>query len=146
MDVQGIYRLFPDHVECVAYLEMLRWNGKPICPFCGRKNSTPLKQGHRHHCNYCNGNFSVTAQTMFHGTRLPLQKWFLGIALALTEERLTARLLAPQLKIDKNTAALLLRRIREGESTHFELMLQIAEKLIGPEYRQKVAFARIHIR
>ena len=38
------------------------------------------------------------------------------------------------------------RRIRDAESTEFELMLQITEKIIGPEYRQKVAFARIHLR
>ena len=84
---------------------------------------------------------------MFHGTRLPLQKWFLAIALVLTEEKkLSARTLAERLEIDKNTAASLLRKIREAESTHFELMLQITEKIIGPEYRQKVAFARVHLR
>jgi hypothetical protein len=84
---------------------------------------------------------------MFHGTRLPLQKWFLAIALLLTEEnRLSARELAKRLQIDKNSAALLLRRIGEAEVTHFDLMLQITEKVVGPEYRQKVAFARIHLR
>jgi len=84
---------------------------------------------------------------MFHGTRLPLQKWFLGIALALTEEKKpTARTLAGQLEINRNSASLLLKRIREAESTEFDLMLQITEKIIGPEYRQKVAFARLHLR
>lgn len=147
MDVRGIYGLFPDDIECIAYLEMLRWSGKPVCPFCRRKNSTPLRTEHRHHCNHCNGTFSVTAQTMFHGTRLPLQKWFLAIALCLTEERPpTARALAKLVEINKDSAASLLRRIREAESTEFELMLQITEKIIGPEYRQKVAFARIHLR
>jgi transposase-like protein len=147
MDVHGIYGLFPDDVECIAYLEMLRWAGRPMCPYCNRRNSTPLRMGNRHHCNNCNGTFSVTAQTMFHGTRLPLQKWFLAIALLLTEERPpSARALAAQLDIDKNSAAFLLRRIREAESTQFDLMLQITEKIIGPEYRQKVAFARINLR
>lgn len=147
MDVRSIYGLFPGDVECVAYLEQLRWSGKPICPFCTGKHSTPLRTGNRHHCNNCNGTFSVTAQTMFHGTRLPLQKWFLAIALLLTEEKQpTARALASQLEIDKNSAAFLLKRIREAERVHFELMLQITEKIVGPEYRQKVAFARLHLR
>jgi hypothetical protein len=84
---------------------------------------------------------------MFHGTRLPLQKWFLAIAVLLTEEKQpTARGLAKMLDIDKSSAAFLMRRIREAERTHFELMLQITEKIVGPEYRQKVAFARIHLR
>src|SRR5687768_10750004 len=98
MDVHAIYELFPDADGCVAYLEQIRWSGKPICPFCIRKCSTPLRDENRHHCNNCNGTFSVTAQSMFHGTRLPLQKWFLAIAWHLTEEkRLTARELALRL-------------------------------------------------
>jgi hypothetical protein len=84
---------------------------------------------------------------MFHGTRLPLQKWFLAIALVLTEEkRPSTRALANHLEIDKNSASFLLRRIRDAEATEFDLMLQITEKIIGPEYRQKVAFARLHLR
>ena len=84
---------------------------------------------------------------MFHGTRLPLQKWFLGIALALTKEkRMSARTLAIHLEINRNSASLLLKRIRDAEDTEFDLMLQITEKIIGPEYRQKVAFARIGLR
>lgn len=84
---------------------------------------------------------------MFRGTRLPLQKWFLAIAIALTYEgRLTSRALAAMVEVDKSTGAFLLRRIRDAESTEFELMLQITEKIIGPEYRQKVAFARIKLR
>ena len=147
MDIDSVYLLFPETSDCVAFLERMRWDRKPVCPLCDRKNSTPIKHEHRHHCNVCNFNFSVTAKTVFHGTRLPLQKWFFAIAIAMTHEgKLTARRLAEMITIDKSTAASLLRRIRDAEDSEFDLMLGITEKIIGPEYREKVAFARLQLR
>lgn len=147
MDIDSVYLLFPETSDCVAFLERVRWAGKPVCPHCNRKHSTPIKNENRHHCNVCNAGYSVTVRTVFHGTRLPLQKWFLAVAIAMTHEgKLTSRRLAEMITIDKSTAASLLKRIRDAEDSEFDLMLQITEKIIGPEYRQKVAFARLNLR
>jgi hypothetical protein len=81
---------------------------------------------------------------MFHGTRLPLQKWFLSISLMMTENKgPSVRSLAALIEVDKNTASHLSKKLREAMPDEFELMSEIAEKLIGPEYRAKVAYSRL---
>src|SRR5688572_9366207 len=105
MDIDSVYLLFPEHSDCVAFLELIRWAGKPICPVCNRKNSTPIKNEFRHHCNICNVTFSVTAKTVFHGARLPLQKWFLAVGLMMrSKDDPSVRELAVHLEVNKATA------------------------------------------
>jgi Transposase zinc-ribbon domain len=53
---------FPDEAACVAYLERLRWVDGFVCPGAGRRAA-----GQR---------TSVTAGTIFAGTRTPLTQWF----------------------------------------------------------------------
>src|SRR5689334_209950 len=125
MDIDSVYLQFPSNTDCVVYLEQLLWGGKPTCPFCGRKNSTPIKTENRHHCNVCNLAFSVTARTIFHGTRLPLQKWFLSIGLMMGVDRdPTARELAALIGVDKNTANALLKKIKVARIQEFALLSQ----------------------
>jgi transposase-like protein len=135
MDIEVVYTLFPHDSDCVAYLEGLRWQGKPRCPYCKRMNSTPLKTEKRHHCNVCNVAFSVTVGTVFHHTRLPLQKWFLTIALMMGMEKdPSVRRLAATIQVDKNTANLLAKRIRAARVKEFALLRQVADKLNGDQY------------
>lgn len=132
MDIGGIYSLFPQDADCIAYLETLRWQGKPRCPYCGRTHATPLRKEWRHHCNICNAAFSVTVGTLFHRTRVPLQKWFLSISLLMSEGKdPSVRTLAAIIGVDKNTANLVARRIREARAKEFNLLTQITEKVRG---------------
>lgn len=115
MDITHIYRMFPTNRDCHTYLEQVRWQGKPICPYCQSDRTTPLNNGLRHHCNLCNTTFSVTVNTIFHHTHIPLQKWFLGIFLILNSKRgIAARQLARELEINKNSAWYLVMRIHRG--------------------------------
>ena len=77
MNIVEIYKKFPTHEDCLAYLEKVRWNNVPTCPYCNSTNSTSFKKENRHHCNNCNTSYSVTVGTIFHKTKLDLQKWFL---------------------------------------------------------------------
>ena len=76
-----IMNKFPNQETCVKFLEELRWNSKPKCIFCLSEETFPIVKELRHHCKKCNKSFSVTAGTVFHNTRVPLQKWFVIITL-----------------------------------------------------------------
>jgi transposase-like protein len=105
VEIEEIYRKFPSMDECIFYLEKIRWEGKPICPYCNSTRSTPVPQERRYHCHRCNTSFSVTTRTIFHRTHLPLQKWFFAISYLLCEQKpISARKLSKVLKINKNTA------------------------------------------
>ena len=74
MDITTVFHKFPTKESCIGHLEKVRWGDKPECPYCHNKKSTPRKDNFRYHCNKCNTDFSVTVGTIFHRTRLPLQK------------------------------------------------------------------------
>ncbi|WP_083468914.1 transposase [Nostoc piscinale] len=107
-----MYEKFPTREACLIHLEKQRWKGKPKCPYCSSSNFTHLKNGSRYHCNLCNTKYSVTVKTLFHRTRVDLQKWFLAIYLLIyARTKLSSRQLAKLLAVDKNTAWLMIARI-----------------------------------
>ena len=137
MDLDSIYMRFPAESDCVAYLENLRWGGKPMCPYCKRKCSTPIRKENRHHCNVCNLTFSVTVGTVLHGTRIPLQKWFLAIEV-FTRDKAdpSVRELAAILKVNKNTAYSICHRIRDALITDLSLMLAVSSEVMKGNHEQ----------
>jgi transposase-like protein len=81
MNIIQIFKQFPTQKSCIKHLEKLRWGKTPVCVYCGSTNTNLLKKENRHHCNGCRKSFNVTVGTIFHGTHVPLQKWFLLISL-----------------------------------------------------------------
>jgi transposase-like protein len=71
--------------ECRAFLADLRWPGGVECPRCS-ETSRLLWLGSRAkwHCYRCRYQFSVTAGTLFHGSHLPVWKWFVAVHLMLS--------------------------------------------------------------
>jgi len=60
---------------CVGYLRKMRWPDGFVCPSCGGRKA--WKTGRLLlHCAGCGHQVSVTAGTVFQGTRKPLQMWF----------------------------------------------------------------------
>ncbi len=115
VNIRDVYYSFPTEADCIAYLEKVRWNGIPQCPYCRAKHNTALPVEYRYHCNSCNTTFSVTVQTVFHHTHLPLQKWFLAITLFLSAKKdISSRQLALDLEVNKNTAWYIVQRIRQA--------------------------------
>jgi transposase-like protein len=66
---------FPDEPACLDYLEWLRWPDGVRCPRCAGRDGWRLGDG-RWECAVCGRQASVTAGTIFHRTRTPLQLWF----------------------------------------------------------------------
>ncbi len=57
----------------------MRWGRGWRCQGCGHERHAALKQRAVLQCNRCKRQVSLTAGTIFHGTRLPLTIWFLAI-------------------------------------------------------------------
>lgn len=66
---------FSTEEACVDYLIRMRWPDGFVCPSCdGRKAWHTSRM--LFHCATCGRQVSVTAGTIFQGTRKPLQMWF----------------------------------------------------------------------
>ena len=115
MNLIEIFKKFPTQEHCIAYLEAIKWDSLPICPYCQSTSSTELIKENRHHCNSCNTHYSVTVDTIFHDTRLPLQKWFLAFTLVLNAKKgISSRQLARDIGVHRNTAWSMQMRIRDA--------------------------------
>jgi transposase-like protein len=123
MNIIEVYKKFPEHTDCLKHLEKVRWDNKPICPYCKSIKVTSFKKEHRHHCNNCNTSFSVTVGTIFHKTKLDLQKWFLAISLVFNARKgISARQLARDINVNKNTAWYMQMRIRRAIAQNSKLL------------------------
>jgi transposase-like protein len=142
MNIIEVYQRFSTQEACLDHLEQVRWKNRPICPYCKSNNSTALPNERRHHCNNCNTSYSVTVGTIFHKTHLDLQKWFLAISLILNAKKgISARQIARDIKVNKNTAWYLAMRIRramseQGQKALLEGIIEMDETYIGGKPRK----------
>lgn len=119
---------FKTHEECLTYLEQVRWNGIPKCPYCGSVRASAYKSEHRYHCNDCFTSYSVMVGTLFHKTHVDLQIWFRAIQIILMgSEETSIRKLAKELKISKKTASYMRSRIDRAIEDDFHLMQQLSQ-------------------
>lgn len=117
-----------NHENCLVLLEQIRWGGTPQCPYCQSLNSRKLKNEGRYQCNECFTSYSVTVGTLFHKTHVDLEKWFLAIHLVLNSPKgISVRQLAKEIKVQKNTAASMIYRIRKAMAKESELLQKIVE-------------------
>lgn len=118
MDLLKVMKRFPDQESCIAHLEKIRWKGKPACPHCesshvGKRTETKEGRIGRWNCHDCHATFKVTCETVFHGTKVPLQKWFLAISLMTNAKKsLSSHQLARDLDLNQKTAWSMMARIR----------------------------------
>ena len=76
-DFQEFLEQFKDEEACRKYLFDIRWPNGFLCPKCCDSNAKYwLTAQNVIHCSVCGHQASLTAGTLFHGTRKPLLLWF----------------------------------------------------------------------
>jgi transposase-like protein len=81
MSLLEFKRVFPDEDSCREYLFKMRWPDDFVCPRCGSVRYSYHSTRRLYECLGCRYQCSVTAGTVFHNTRTPLEKWFWAIFL-----------------------------------------------------------------
>ena len=146
MNLIKIMQKFSTQDACIYHLEKMRWGGNPKCPYCSSlkisRHASKDRSGSRWQCQKCHKAFSVTVGTIFHKTRLPIQTWFLAIALILNAKKsLSNRQLGRDLGLPCNTAWKLAKKIREGflgnQSKLLHGIVEMDETYIGGKPRYK---------
>jgi len=142
IDLCELMERFGDEQSCRDYLEHLRWPRGVECPKCkGKKISSILKRD-QYNCDNesCRYQFSVTADTQFHDTHLPLFKWFLATFLICQSRKgMSANQLKRMLRINYRTAWYLCHRIRDAmQATDRQPLggiVEVAETFVGGRQR-----------
>ena len=101
--------------ECEASLEGAKWPDGFLCGQCGHNFFSRLSKGRtKRQCNKCKYQTSLMAGTIFHSTKLPLTKWFLGMHLMTQSKNGISQMeLARQLGIGINAAALMYHKLAQ---------------------------------
>ena len=142
MNIIQIFKQFPTQKSCVKHLEKLRWGKTPVCVYCGSTNTNPLNQEgrFRHYCNGCCKAFNVTVGTIFHGTHVPLQKWFLLISLMQNAKKgLSACQAARDIEMNRPTVWSMMHRIRRAmgrDSSLLSGIIEMDETYVGSKPRK----------
>lgn len=141
MELMTLIKKLNTQHKCIKYLEQLRWGSHPTCPYCNSTSSTSVKKEKRHHCNKCNKSFSVLIGTIFQDSNLTLPKWFIAISLILNAKKgISSRQLARHIKVTKDTAWYLQKRVRKAmkeDAQLFKGIVEIDESYIGGNLKNK---------
>lgn len=147
MNIVEIMNRWPTQEAAITHLEKVRWNGKPVCPYCKSDkvcvHASKDKSLPRWQCEKCHRAFSVTVGTIFHHTHLPLQTWFLAMALMLNAKKnISNAQLARDLDLPYKTAWTLALRIRTAMFTDpaqkrlFQGIVEMDETYVGGKPRK----------
>jgi len=119
---------FKDEQTCRDYLELIRWNGKIVCPYkeCKHDHVFKYTDGKRYKCAKCQRQFSVKVGTIFEDSKITLQKWFAAIYLITSHKKgISSLQLHRDLGVTQKTAWFMLHRVRHT------LLVSPSEKLTG---------------
>jgi transposase-like protein len=122
MELNDIYTSFPTQRDCILHLERALWADGPTCPYCKSGKHSAMPRENRYHCNSCNKSYSVTVNTLFHKSKIDLQKWFYAFMILMnTKDEVSARKLAASIKVTKDSAWYMLRRIKKAVEEGFTI-------------------------
>jgi len=107
---------FPDEPSCTSYLEQLSWPDGFVCARCGRGGPPWRGSRRRLGCRACGHETTVTAGTLFQGTRTPLRRWFAAAwHVSTADGGVSARRLQRALQLGSyETAWTMLHRLRRA--------------------------------
>ncbi len=131
--IHDLLKAFPTEQSCIEHLERIRWNGKVVSPYVEGGQVYKCKAKNRYKCKASNKYFNARTNTIFEGTKIPLQTWFLATFLFATHKRgISSYQLATDLNITQKTAWFMLSRLRYA-SEHCEFSVDEDEEIQADE-------------
>ena len=146
MDIISLVEKFQNQEACIAHLEKLRWSDTgPFCPYCAILNVRSKKEKGRvgrWNCHECHSSFNVLHGTIFNKTRIPLQKWFVAIAMMINAKKsISSCQLSRDLNLNQRTCWHMQQRIRVAMANSgrklLEGIVEVDETYVGGKPRWK---------
>ncbi|AWW31966.1 receptor [Echinicola strongylocentroti] len=119
LSFEEFQRIFPDQSACLRYLEEFKWGQGYECRQCGNTKSSKGPKLFTRRCSKCGHIDSVTAGTIFHGVKFPLEKaFYITYELIANTEKRTLEQLAELLELRKNTVWNFRKKTRQNIEAH----------------------------
>lgn len=133
---------FRTEEDCARVISKLRWPKGFVCPNCEHDDAYYISTRHLFQCTVCKHQTSITAGTVFHGTKIPLRNWFWMIYMVAHDKGgASSSRIAAQLGMYQKTVWHILHKIREAmgdrdEGITLAGLIELDEAIIGPEARK----------
>ena len=138
LPITEFFRRYPDDCASESQFEKWRWAHGVVCPHCESDRVTRVasRRPMPYRCRACRRHFSVTSQTVMHGSKLGAQTWLLGLFLIVANPKGRSSVqLAADLGVTQKTAWHLAHRIRaaltDGGLCGFEGPIEVDETFVG---------------
>lgn len=147
MTIIDLCQTFSTDDRCRELLERLRWPNGPTCPRCLNPNPARLANSSKLvYCKDCDYQFTVTANTIFHDSHLPLIKWLTATYLICESRKgMSANQVKRTLGISYKTAWYLCHRIRAAMASAEKVMMdgtiEMDETYLGGKRKGKGVWA-----
>ncbi|MBV9493461.1 MAG: IS1595 family transposase [Acidobacteria bacterium] len=157
MNFRTLTERITDDEAAYEFLELLRWDGQPLCPHCGsteqhyfltpkaadgRKTRTGAVTVRRlWKCRSCRKQFSVLTGTIMHGTKISIRTWVLVIySMCSSKNGVASREIERDYGLTPRSAWFMIQRIREAMLREDDLPflageVESDETWIGPRQR-----------
>ncbi len=124
MDYDEFKTLYHDNLACYRTLENLKWKHQFQCRKCGNHKYFEGAQKFARRCTRCGYNESITAYTIFHSIKFPIEKGFYIAYLAVSGKK-------------ESTLEALSRRLGLGLNTVWGFRTKVLDRIKELEMRGK---------
>ena len=129
-------KIYPDNLTCMKRLETLKWGDGFECRKCKHTNYKPGPKPTIRKCAKCKTAESITAHTLFHALKFPLNKAFYITYLThATGEEFTVDELSESLELRRNTCWSFRKKVIERKES-----LEAKKQLQGSDSWEKIIF------
>jgi len=118
---------FKTEEDCLQAIQKVRWPNGFRCPRCDHDDGYRLRGRRVIECSVCRFQTYITAGTIFHGTKVPLVKWF-WMMFFITHDKggASALRLSKELDLYFKTTWLMLHKIRKAMSRRDNKVIRLA--------------------
>jgi hypothetical protein len=145
MDYHQFQTLYPDTLACYRFLENLKWSKGFHCRKCGNGKYFDGAQKFSRRCTRCGYNESITAYTIFHSIKFPIERAFYIAYLTVGGKKdYTLEDLAGQLDLRVNTVWAFKHKVMEritelARRGHKPVVSRWEEIVLMPDTHKKTA-------
>jgi len=121
MNLRQFQKRFCSEEACLQAIFAARWPRGFVCPYCEHNGGTRITTRRSMQCSLCRRQTSITAGTVFEGSKTLLMIWFLIIYFVAHDKGgASATRLAKQLGVSRGTVWSILQRVRMAMASREE--------------------------
>lgn len=105
-------KIFPNNLTCMKHLETIKWGKGFNCTKCGNNNFIKTAKPFVRKCSSCKHPESVTAHTLFHAVKFPMDKaFYITYVTCENQKKFTIDDLSEILELRRNTAWMFKKKV-----------------------------------